>query len=127
MLYTCVLCTLLYALFFTIKNEVKILIEELGEENNAAVDWKVRGELSDGELFDPSLSNQRDQPCPEPFWQRMMGTLHLMNATLVAVCSWPGGTGGTRGREAARGRCCGNCRAQAEVGLALGVTLVVRC
>lgn len=73
MLYTCVLCTLLYALFFTIKNEVKILMEELEEENNAAVDWKVRGELSDGELFDPSLSNQRDQPCPEPFWQRMMG------------------------------------------------------
>lgn len=34
---------------------------------------------------------------------------------------------GTRGREAARGRCCGNCRELAEVGLGLGVALIVRC
>lgn len=67
MLYTYVLCTLLCVLFFTIKNEVKIFMEELGEENSAAVDWKVRGELSDSGPFEPSLRNRRDQPCPEPF------------------------------------------------------------
>lgn len=102
---------------------------QLGEEDSVAVEWKAEGDLCEEGLFEPSLDIQRVRPGPEPctaFRQRVMGTLHLMNASPVA--SVQGGLEEWRGPEEGRQQecCCGNHRELAKGSPALGVALVVR-
>lgn len=86
--HLCSLCFAVCVLFLTTKSEVKILTEQHGEENNVAVDWRVRGDFSEEGICEPSLNNPKGQPCLEPrttFHPEAMGTLHLMNTGLVAA------------------------------------------